>query len=172
MRIYRQLVLLLFAVTLCRAQVVVDRMVAVVNKHVILESELDQAARVESLLQGKPLDNDKRDRPDTLGVLDRLIDRSLLEQQIVHPAMLDPTPEELAARVNEVRGKLSNAATDESWKTILTGYGLTQQDIEDHLLSEFRVLRFVDLRFPRSRRWQMSRARSKKSWSNSAWVTC
>src|SRR5258708_34475902 len=101
MRIDRQLVLLLFAVTLCRAQVVVDRMVAVVNKHVILESELDQAARVESLLQGKPLDNDKRDRPDTLGVLDRVIDRSLLEQQIIHPAMLDPHPEELAARRTE-----------------------------------------------------------------------
>ena len=35
---------------------VVDRMVAVVNKRVILESELDQAARVEFLLQGKPIE--------------------------------------------------------------------------------------------------------------------
>ena len=45
--------LLLLLPVLAPAQVV-DRMVAVVNKHVILESELDQAARVEFLLEGKP----------------------------------------------------------------------------------------------------------------------
>ena len=72
---------------------VVDRMVAVVNRHVILESELDQATRVEFLLQGKPID--RLTYADRTAVLERLIDRSLLDQQIVNPAMLDPTPEEL-----------------------------------------------------------------------------
>lgn len=122
-----------------------DRMVAVVNKHVILESELDQAVRVEYLMQGKPLD--KVTSADSVAVLDRLVDRALLEQQILHPEMLAPTPEELADQVKEVRQQFPGAATDAGWKSLLATYDLTQQDIEDHLISEVRELRFIDLRF-------------------------
>ena len=75
-------------------------MVAVVNKHVILESELDQALRVEYLMQGKSLD--KISPTDSSAVLDRLVDRALLDQQILHPEMLAPTPKELADQVKEV----------------------------------------------------------------------
>lgn len=124
---------------------VVDRMVAVVNKHVILESELDQAARVEFLLQAKPIE--QLSPVDRLAVLERLIDRALLEQQIVDPAMLDPSPEDLTAKIKELREGLPAAGSDERWKTILAGYGLTQQDVEDQLTSQFRILRFIDLRF-------------------------
>jgi hypothetical protein len=122
-----------------------DRMVAVVNKHVILESELDQAVRVEYLMQGKPLD--KVSSADSVAVLDRLVDRALLEQQILHPEMLAPTPEELADQVKDLRQQFPGAATDAGWKSLLATYDLTQQDIEDHLVSEVRELRFVDLRF-------------------------
>jgi parvulin-like peptidyl-prolyl isomerase len=127
----------------CQAQVV-DRMVAVVNKHVILESELDQAARMECLLQGKPVE--KMTPEERAVVLDRLIDRSLLDQQIMNPSMFDPTAEELAEKIKEVRSEVS-AATDERWQALLAGYGLTRRDMEDQLTSEFRILRFVDLRF-------------------------
>jgi len=124
---------------------VVDRMVAVVNKRVILESELEQAVRVECLMQGKPLD--KVTPADSSAVLDRLIDRALLDQQILHPEMLEPTAEELADRVKEVRQQLPGAATDVEWKSLLAAYDLTQRDVEDMLVSEVRSLRFVDLRF-------------------------
>jgi peptidyl-prolyl cis-trans isomerase SurA len=124
---------------------VVDRMVAVVNKHVILESELDQAARVEFLLQGKPIA--ALTAADRAAVLDRLIERSLLDQQIMNPGMLDPTPQELAARVQEARAGIPAAATDDRWKALLTSYGLTQQDVEEQLTDQVRILRFIDLRF-------------------------
>jgi hypothetical protein len=124
---------------------VVDRMVAVVNRHVILESELDQATRVEFLLQGKPIN--ALTYADRTAVLERLIDRSLLDQQMVNPAMLDPTPEELKAKVEEVRQGIPGASTNENWKTILAGYGLAQQDVEEQLASQFRILRLIDLRF-------------------------
>ena len=124
---------------------VVDRMVAVVNKHVILESELDQATRVEYLLQAKPID--QLAPADRITTLERLIDRSLLEQQMVDPAILDPSPEDLAAKIKEIREGLPGAGSDERWKAVLGGYGLTQQDVEDQLTSEFRILRFIDLRF-------------------------
>jgi len=145
MRIACQLALLLSVAGVCLAQTVVDRMVAVVNKRVILESELDQEERVQFLLHEKALNT--MEQQDTLAALDQLIDRSLLEQQIVQSGMLDPSPEEMAARVQELRARISSAATDEGWKALLVTYGLTQQDIEEHVRSEFRVLRFVDLRF-------------------------
>ena len=55
MRARHHFVIVLLLAGIAQAQVV-DRMVAVVNKHVILESELDQATRVEFLEQGKPIE--------------------------------------------------------------------------------------------------------------------
>jgi hypothetical protein len=144
MRRVVQLVPVLMFLALSSAQVV-DRMVAVVNKRVLLESELDQAIRVESLLQGKPLA--AITAKEKAGILDQLIDRSLLEQQIVHAEMLAPSSDELAAQVKELRSQLPGAATDEGWNKLLKSYGISQEDVEDHIASQSRVLRFVDLRF-------------------------
>jgi peptidyl-prolyl cis-trans isomerase SurA len=142
MRLHFVIALLLAGVV--QAQVV-DRMVAVVNKQVILESELDQATRVEFLQQGKAIE--RLTYADRAAVLDRLIDRSLLDQQIMNPAMLDPSPDELKAKVEEIRQGIPGASSQERWKTFLAGYGLMQQDVEDQLASQFRILRFIDLRF-------------------------
>jgi len=136
---------LVFAFAACANAQVVDRMVAVVNKRVILESELHQAVRVEFLMQGKSLD--KVSPADSAAALDRLVDRALLDQQIPHSEMLAPTPEELADQVKSVRAQLPGAANDDGWKSLLAAYGLTQQDVEDSLVTEVRTLRFVDLRF-------------------------
>lgn len=137
-------VLLLLLAGSGQAQVV-DRMVAVVNKQVILESELDQATRVEFLLQAKPID--QLAQTGRIATLERLIDRSLLDQQIVDPAMLNPSAEDLAAKIKEIREDLPGAGSNERWNAILVSYGLTQQDVEDQLTSQFRILRFIDLRF-------------------------
>ncbi|MGZ4888605.1 MAG: SurA N-terminal domain-containing protein [Candidatus Angelobacter sp.] len=144
MRARLHFVMALLLAGLGQAQVV-DRMVAVVNKHVILESELDQATRVEFLLQAKPIES--LTQADRSAVLERLIDRSLLEQQIVNPSMLDPAPEELAGKIKEIREGMPGATVNEHWTAILAGYGLAQQDLEEQLASQFRILRFIDLRF-------------------------
>ena len=139
-----QFAMVLLLTGFAQAQVV-DRMVAVVNKRVILESELDQTARVEFLLQGKPIGT--LTQADRAAVLERLIDRALLDQQIANPAMLDPTPEELAAKIKEIRSGMPGALAGERWNAVLAGYGLLQQDVEEQLTSQFRILRFIDLRF-------------------------
>jgi len=146
MRARRQFVIALLLAALASAQVV-DRMVAVVNKRIILESELDQAARVEFLLQGKSIAG--LTHAENEAVLERLIDRSLLDQQIINTAVLDPTPEELSARIKEVRDGIPGAAGpgDQRWNSILASYGLTQQDLDEQLTSQIRILRFIDLRF-------------------------
>ncbi|HEX7285757.1 MAG TPA: hypothetical protein VF532_06210 [Candidatus Angelobacter sp.] len=143
MRLRFQLVLLLLALPV-NAQVV-DRMVAVVNKRVVLESELEQTTRVECLVQGKTLE--KLTPADTASVLERLIDRSLLQQQIMNGADLDPAPEEVAAQLKELRAQLPSAANDDGWKALLSSYGLSQGDVEDYFIVQSRIMRFVDLRF-------------------------
>jgi hypothetical protein len=143
MRLRLQLAVLLLALP-AGAQVV-DRMVAVVNKRVVLESELEQTTRVECLMQGKSLE--KLTPADTAAVLERLIDRALLQQQILNGADLDPAPEEVAVQIKELRAQLPNGASDEGWKSLLTSYGLMQADVEDHFIVQSRVMRFVDLRF-------------------------
>lgn len=147
MRFARLFSVVLLTLALARAQDVVDRMAAVVNKHVILESELDQELRVELLLQGQPLSAENLSGQSRQAVLDRLIDQALLEQQIVHPEMLSPTDEELAAQLKHLRDQLPGASTDEGWKKLLASHGLTQEDVQQHVNSEFRILRLVDLRF-------------------------
>jgi peptidyl-prolyl cis-trans isomerase SurA len=139
-----QIALIVLLAVLAQAQVV-DRMVAVVNKRVILESELDQTARVEFLLQGRRIDT--LTQADRVAVLERLIDRALLDQQIVNQSMLDPTPDELAAKIKEIRAGMEDAGSDERWKAVLASYGLAQEDLEEQVTSQFRILRFVDLRF-------------------------
>jgi parvulin-like peptidyl-prolyl isomerase len=144
MQLRFQFAMLLLLAGIAQAQVV-DRMVAVVNKRVILESELDQAARVEFLLQGKPIAG--LTQSDLAAVLERLIERSLLDQQKLYTSMLDPTPQELAAKVKEVRSGILASANDDQWKSLLSAYGLTQQDLEEQLTDQVRILRFIDLRF-------------------------
>jgi len=139
-----QVAIILLLSSFAQAQVV-DRMVAVVNKRVILESELDQAARVEFLLQGKPISS--LTQTDRIAVLERLIDRALLDQQIVNQAMLDPTPAELAEKIKDLRSDVPGGESDERWKAVLAGYGLVAEDLEEQLTVQFRILRFVDLRF-------------------------
>jgi SurA N-terminal domain len=144
MRLRLQVAFVLLAATACFGQVV-DRMAAVVNKRVILESELDQATRIEFLMAGKPLD--KMSEADRSATLDRLIDRALLDQQIMHPEMLEPTPEEVGQRMSELRTQLPGAANEEGWKKLLNEYGLLPLDVEESVKSQIRILRFIDLRF-------------------------
>jgi len=61
--------------------------------------------------------------------------------------MLDPAPEELAVKIKEIRDGIPGAAANDRWNAILADYGLTQQDVEEELTSQFRILRFIDLRF-------------------------
>jgi hypothetical protein len=100
---------------------------------------------MECLLQSKPLE--KLTSEDRAAILDRLIDRALLEQQISKEADLDPDPDEIKSALDDLRKQFPQAATDDGWKGLLLSYSLTEQDVDEHLKSQMRVLRFVDLRF-------------------------
>ena len=124
---------------------VVDRIVAVVNRQVILQSELEEAQRVESLQQGKSLDELTSQTADA--VLDRLIDQALLQQQIVNKSVVEPATDEISSQIREIRSHIPGAAADEKWRALLGAYGLNEQDVAIHIASQLRILKFIDLRF-------------------------
>ncbi|HLJ87314.1 MAG TPA: SurA N-terminal domain-containing protein [Candidatus Angelobacter sp.] len=143
-RICRLLTLTLLLPFLAKAEVV-DRMVAVVNKQVILQSEVDQALRIELLLSGQPAA--RLGEAQALPVIEQLIDQTLLRQQITDALALDPGPEEIAKSLSEARSIIPGAQIEERWQAALAEYGLTEKDVEAHIVSQLRVLRFIDLRF-------------------------
>ncbi len=148
MILVRQFALLLLVVAAAgQAQVVVDRMAAVVNKQVIMESELDQEMRLEALLEGQPPAGARLGTPEALHVLDQMVDRALLEQTIRQSDVPSPSPDEVAQRLKDIRARIPGADTESGWKARLAADDLTQRDVENHVMAEFRVLHYIDLRF-------------------------
>ncbi|HET7891557.1 MAG TPA: SurA N-terminal domain-containing protein [Candidatus Sulfotelmatobacter sp.] len=121
---------------------VIDRIVATVNGHIILQSDWDEALRYEALLNGRPLSQFTDD--DRRAVLDRLIDQELLCEQMKSASFQHATEQEAAARVADSRKQYSEAATDDGWKLVLNKFGLSERDLVAHVQQEIDLLRLVD----------------------------
>ncbi len=138
------LVMALVAASAAGAEVI-ERIVAKVNSHPILSSELDEALRYQCLLDGKPLDGLSGD--DRKQALDRLVDRALIEQQMNGATYPRVTPEEVAKRLAEIRAQLPDGGSDEAWRAALLRYRLSDEDVAEQLSTQLDVLRFVELKF-------------------------
>jgi peptidyl-prolyl cis-trans isomerase SurA len=126
-----------------RAGQVIDRIVATVNGHIILQSDWDEGQRYEALLNGRALNQFTDD--DRRAVLDRLIDQELLGEQMKSASFQHASESEAAARVVEARKRWPEAATDEGWKLILNRYGLAEKDLLAHVQKEIDLMRLVDV---------------------------
>ena len=129
--------------------VVLDRVIAVVNKHVILASDLDDEIRL-SILEPNQSGGDLK---PPLALQD-LISRTLIEQQIRQEDFqaIEPTQAEVSARLNEMRKELpacvhENCASDAGWKAFLAEHGLTPQRVEAFLRYRLQILSFIERRF-------------------------
>jgi parvulin-like peptidyl-prolyl isomerase len=112
---------------------VIDRIVATVNGRVILQSDLDEALCYEALLSNRPLSGLSDEERQS--VLDRLIDQELLREQMKSADFRHATDEEVSARVAEARQQYPQAASDETWRTVLA-----------HVRQQIDVMRLVDAR--------------------------
>ncbi len=121
---------------------VIDRIIATVNGHIILQSDWDEALRYEALLNGRALnqftDEDRR------AVLDRLIDQELLGEQMKSASFQHASESEAAARVAEARKQYPEAATDEGWRLVLSRFGLSEKDLVAHVQQQIDLMRLVD----------------------------
>ena len=119
---------------------VVDRVVTKVNGHAILQSDWEQEVAFEAVSNAR--DPDSFTAAERSAVLDRLIDRELLREQ-VRPSQPAPA-DEVAARVAEVRKLQPDCSTDEGWRAKLQRYGLTQSALEKHLGEQIQLMKLVE----------------------------
>jgi len=136
-------VLLTLSLPAVRAEVI-DRIVATVNGHVILQSDWDEALRYEALLNGGKLSDFNDD--ERRAVLDRLIDQELLGEQMKAAYFQHASESEAAARVAEARKQYPEATTDEGWQSVLARFGLTEKNVAAHVQQQIDLMRLVDAR--------------------------
>jgi len=123
---------------------VIDRIIATVNNHVILQSDWDEALCYEALLTNRTLaqftDDDRR------AVLDRLIDQELLREQMKSADFPHATDAEVAARVADARKQYPRATSTDAWQALLAQYHLAEMDLLAHVRQQIDVMRLVDAR--------------------------
>jgi hypothetical protein len=121
---------------------VIDRIVATVNGHIILQSDWDEALCYEALLNGRVLNQFTDD--DRRAVLDRLIDQELLGEQMKSASFEHASESEAAARVAEARKQYPEAPTEEGWRLVLSRLGLSEKDLVAHVQQQIDLMRLVD----------------------------
>lgn len=136
--------LIMSASAQARAGEVVDRIVATVNGHIILQSDWDEALCYEALLNDRrPGDFTEDERRN---VLDRLIDQELLAEQQNSALFRRASESEAAAQVAEARKQYPAAATAEGWQGLLAEFQLTEKDLMAHVQQQIDLMRLVDAR--------------------------
>jgi parvulin-like peptidyl-prolyl isomerase len=123
---------------------VIDRIIATVNGHVILQSDWDEALCYEALLTNRTLaqitDDDRR------AVLDHLIDQELLREQMTSADFTHATDAEVSAKVAEARKGYPQAASADAWQSLLAQFHLSEKDLLNHIRQQIDVMRLVDAR--------------------------
>ena len=130
--------------------VVLDSVVAVVNRHAILASDLDDEMRLSVLDQNRA----GQGKLSEQRALEELISRALIEQQIRQEDLqaIEPSQKEVDARIDEIRKQLPacvhlNCASDAGWKAFLVAHGLTPQRVQTYIRYRLEILRFIEERF-------------------------
>lgn len=133
----------LLAGSMCAGETL-DRIVATVDRHPITRSDVEQEAKFTHLINAEKGPITIRDEIAALG---RLVDRSLVSNQIAVFGAIPISKEDLDTRVAEIRKQIPGAETNLGWIRLLGENGLTQDDVAKRLAQEIETLRFIDLRF-------------------------
>lgn len=130
------------------SRVLIDRVVAVVNNTAILMSDVDREMHLSVLEPGS------EQAPDAKGALDRLVSRTLIQQQIrrEEEQATEPSATEVQARLTQLRAQLPacvrmNCATQAGWNAFLSSNGLDQAEVENYLRMRLEMLTFIENRF-------------------------
>jgi len=128
----------------------IDRVVAVVNRQAILQSDIEDEMQLSVL---DPSTNSK-EQATRKAALERLISRALIQQQIQQEDLevTVPKPEEVAARIEEIRREVpacvrADCKSDADWKAFLAHHELTPAQVETYMRHRIEILNFIELRF-------------------------
>jgi hypothetical protein len=123
---------------------VLDRIVATVNRRIILQSDWDAAIRYAAFVDSRPLE--QISSADRKAALDRLIDQELLQEQMRSSEVKRASDEEVTQRVQEIRKQHPETQGDEAWRRLLARYGLTEHELRQEVALQLDLTRLVDVR--------------------------
>jgi len=122
---------------------VLDGILATVNGHVILQSDLDEELRYQNLMSGheqRGTNDDDREK-----VLDRLVDRELLTEQISTTEFAPTTADEIEMQLEQVKSDyVQNLKA--SWTAAVARHGFTEGEIRDRIALELNQWKLIDAR--------------------------
>jgi len=121
---------------------VIDRILATVNGHVILQSDLDEALCYEAVLNGRSLDQFSGE--DRQAVLDQLIDQELLGEQMKSAFFQHASESEAATQIADARKQYPEGTTPQGWQSVLGRFQLTEKDLVAHVQRQIDLMRLVD----------------------------
>lgn len=128
------------AALLARGEIL-DRVAVTVGKHVITEGDIILDLRIAAFLDQKPVDLSGDSKRKTA---DRLIDQYLLLQEASTSRVPLPTAADAQQLLEQVK---SQYATETEYRQALARYGITEDQLSEHLLNGLKAMRFTDLRF-------------------------
>jgi peptidyl-prolyl cis-trans isomerase SurA len=140
------MVVALHGVAVAGQRVTLDRVVAVVNGDVILESDLEAEKRFAAF---QPFSEPDTSRDQ---LIERLIDRDLILQQLKLQPEPPITDAQVDAQLAVLRKGIPACAayqceTDAGWAKFIIEQGVTLDELRERWRMELGVLRFVDERF-------------------------
>jgi len=124
-----------------------DRIVAVVNGDVILESDVDEEIRLGAFQPFRPNRNDSHEQ-----VVERLINRTLILQQ-AHMQPEEPvTDKQVEEQFDSLRKvipacKEYHCETDAGWQRFVADQGFTMEELTRLWRERMEMLRFIEERF-------------------------
>jgi len=125
-----------------------DRVVAIVNGDLVLESDVDEERRMASLqVYRDPSGDYSRER-----AVERLIDRTLILQQAKLQQEAPITDDAVNAELTTLRKdipacKQYKCETQEGWERFLKENGFTEKELVTRWRERMEVLRYIDIRF-------------------------
>ena len=128
---------------------ILDRVVAVVDEHAILASDVDEEMRFVALQSAAKPAADSTPQQ----ALGRVIDRTLIdEQRALQPGLAEISQKDVDRSIADLRNSIPACAkdkckTDAAWQAVLTAHGFTQAEIEQRIRERLAILKFINLRF-------------------------
>lgn len=127
---------------------VLDRVVAVVNGDVVLESDVEEEQRFAVF---QPL-SEPANTFSRVRAVERLINRDLILQQLKIQPQAAVTDKELDTQLLQLRKELpacrtEHCETDAEWQKFVTEHGFTVDEVRERWKQRMEVLRFIEQRF-------------------------
>ena len=130
------------------AGVLLDRVVAVVNGDVVLESDVEEERRMAAFQPiSSPEGNTARDK-----AVERLVNRRLLLQQSQLQPQHAVTEADIDAQIDQLKKEIpackqARCETEAGWTQFLAAHGVTSNELRSHWRERMEALQFIEVRF-------------------------